>query len=80
MGCLAGAVLPPFLVDVEDTMCFIVSSMVLVATGWPVVGSATAEGFEEFSVCGGTVRCTNFSNKGLWLSSFEFVASSAWAS
>lgn len=61
-------------------MSFIASCMVLVATGWPVVGSARAEGFEELGACGWTMPCANFSHKGSWQSGFEFITCSGCAS
>ncbi|XP_075301136.1 uncharacterized protein LOC142364871 [Opisthocomus hoazin] len=52
-------------------MHFIAFCTVLGATGWPVVGSARAEGLEELGACGWTVPGTNFRGKGAWQSGFE---------
>lgn len=57
MSCLAGAILSPLLVDVGETMRFIISCTVLVATGRLVLGSARAEVFEGLDVSGWTVPC-----------------------
>lgn len=80
MSCLAGAILSPLLVDVGDTVHFIASHTVLVATGLPVLGSARAESFEGLSAWGWIVPCTNFRRKGPWQSGFEFVTCSGCAS
>jgi len=61
-------------------MHFIAFCTVLGATGWPVVGSARAEGLEELGACGWTVPGTNFRGKGAWQSGFESVSCSGCAS
>lgn len=80
MSCFAEAVVSPLMVNVGDTVCFIAPFTVLVATGWPVVGSAGAEGFEELGACGWTMSRTDFRSKCSWQFGFEFVTCSECAS